>query len=921
MRARRYFQKTGKKVTINGSDTAGNQESRPRNQDSSRKTVIVEDTSSKAIVAIDGVGYRPKDSKSVCIDTSNEIKKALDAPLIEDWVSDSDEDEYKEMVLKFDNVQHKPKQANQPRIGTGQRVVEPVLNNAMRTNHHNFSSSRRSFALTAVLTKSAIVQISTARQSSSRAATPVSADRPINTATSKPLVNVAKPRSNDFQKSHSLSRRHSYQQTTPKNTNLNNNVNAAKENSVNTAKGNKVTSAIGKHGINTVKSSACWGAPQNALKDQGYFDSGCSRHMIGNISYLADVKEHWNYHPIGVRFLIASRFPTPPLASSPAIVEPLHIELPFQEDQLQEDPPEDPPEVPMADNRTMAELLQVPTEGYEDVIVIPKIAANNFKLKHGLINLVQDKQFFGHDKDDPHAQIRYFNKITSTMRVPNIPSSSIKLMLFPFSLKGETQIWLEKEPPQSILTWDDLVSKFINQFFELHQLDTFYNELNVNDQDSLNSVAGGNFLDKIPRECLKIIESKSKVRQSRAKAIIAKVSTSSSTLAISFDVAELKDMLSRIVLLGVVLTRIQNCPATSGNVYRDNIQEEDLKGITTQSGVAYQGPTIPTSPKVVKQGTEVTKDQVQTPSLQSTAPVQPLVVQSETQTLVFEPVVAPVELKDLPPYLEYAFLEGDNKLPVIISKELGDKEKSALIKVLMSHKQAIAWKLSDIQGINPEFCTCKILMEEDYKPAVQNQRRVKPKIHDVIKKEVEKLLDAGLIYPISDSPWVSPLVYGKACHLLIELEHKTYWALKQANFNLAVVGDHRKVQLNELNELRDHAYENSLIYKEKTKRIHDSEIKNRVFNVGDRVLLFNSRMKIFSGKLKTRWSGPFTIAKVFPYGTAELSQANGPNFKVNGHRVKHYFGGDDFPDCKVFHALSFVLHPQELRILSFIFGI
>ncbi|GJS62709.1 reverse transcriptase domain-containing protein [Tanacetum coccineum] len=116
-----------------------------------------------------------------------------------------------------------------------------------------------------------------------------------------------------------------------------------------------------------------------------------------------------------------------------------------------------------------------------------------------------------------------------------------------------------------------------------------------------------------------------------------------------------------------------------------------------------------------------------------------------------------VELKDLPPHLEYAFLEGDDKLPVIIAKDLKDEEKAALIKVLKSHKRAIAWKLSDIKGVDPEFCTHKILMEEDYEPTVQSQRRVNPKIHDVIKKEVEKLLDAGLIYPISDSPWVSPV--------------------------------------------------------------------------------------------------------------------------------------------------------------------
>nr|GEW19873.1 reverse transcriptase domain-containing protein [Tanacetum cinerariifolium] len=102
----------------------------------------------------------------------------------------------------------------------------------------------------------------------------------------------------------------------------------------------------------------------------------------------------------------------------------------------------------------------------------------------------------------------------------------------------------------------------------------------------------------------------------------------------------------------------------------------------------------------------------------------------------------------------------------------------------------------------------------------------------------------------------------------------------------------RKVQLNELNELRDQAYENSFIYKKKTKRLHDSKIKDRVFNIGDSVLLFNSRLKIFFSKLKSCWSGPFTIFHVFPYGIVELSQPEGPNFKVNGHRLKHYFRED-----------------------------
>nr|GEY09246.1 reverse transcriptase domain-containing protein [Tanacetum cinerariifolium] len=156
--------------------------------------------------------------------------------------------------------------------------------------------------------------------------------------------------------------------------------------------------------------------------------------------------------------------------------------------------------------------------------------------------------------------------------------------------------------------------------------------------------------------------------------------------------------------------------------------------------------------------------------------------------------------------------------------------------------------------------------------------------------------------PIGCTPY--KLVYEKSCHPPIELEHKAYWTLKHVNFNLKTAGDHRKLQLNELSKLRDQAYKNSMIYKERTKKLHDSKIKNRIFNIGDQVLLFNSRLKIFSRKLKTHWSGPFTITRVFPYGIIELSQPNDQNFKVNGHRVKHYFGGDIpsnvVPDLHIF---------------------
>ncbi|GJV93445.1 hypothetical protein Tco_1541258 [Tanacetum coccineum] len=119
------------------------------------------------------------------------------------------------------------------------------------------------------------------------------------------------------------------------------------------------------------------------------------------------------------------------------------------------------PVATMADTRTMSELLQAPTEGYGDAIVIPAILAENFELKVGLLQLVTSSQFYGFERDDPHAHIRWFNKITSTLKYKNVPHDAIKLILFPFSLEGAARIWLEKEPPRSILTWEGLELVFL----------------------------------------------------------------------------------------------------------------------------------------------------------------------------------------------------------------------------------------------------------------------------------------------------------------------------------------------------------------------------------------------------------------------------------------------------------------------------
>ncbi|GJX35692.1 reverse transcriptase domain-containing protein [Tanacetum coccineum] len=771
---------------------------------------------------------------------------------------------------------------------------------------------------------------------------------------------------------------------------------------------------------------------------------------------------------------------------SPIVVEPINLEK---------------PEVTMADNRTMAEMLQAPTEGYEDAIVVPAITADNFELKHNY--------FYDEVPDRPERFQQRFDE-------------------------SFYEAWDR---------FNDLLRACPHHgFSELHQLDTFYNSLNSNDQDSLNSVAGGKFLDKRPRECLKIIESKFKVRHSRNKAVVAKVSTSASTTglspnvaALTTDVAELKDMMKTILhdkqksaAPAPVKAVEQSCVtcggahsyrnylATDGNNYRDNILEYvsqavaanfnqgstsyrpqmvanqvrpptstsslgsfpgntianpigDMKAITTRSGVSYDGPQIP--PPVVEVDTEVTKDTV----FPCTEDVQPSVVQDDepivvpkTKTtlpylsrmnkekihekddlltlkfmeifrnlhfelsfadaLLYMPKFAPMfrrllnnkdkileltktpvnencsavilkkfleklgdpgrflipcdflemdeclalddlkasinlmplsigkelslpdltktrmilkltdrtvstpigiaeyvfvkvgtfyfpadfmvvdyvadprvplilgrpflrtaralidvhdvvqsgnptpyddpivstssptltpfegsdfllieeadaflalkddptspevdnsyydsegdillleailnsdpspppnqgsylpefrkelkicetktvepssndfpelELKELPSHVEYAFLEDDNKLPVIIGKDFRDEDKTGLLKVLRAHKHAIAWKMSDIKGIDPQFCTHRILMEEDTRPTVQHQRRVNLKIHEVIKKEVIKLLDAGLIYLIFDSPWVTPVhcVHKKGGMIVVTNEY------------------------------------------------------------------------------------------------------------------------------------------------------
>nr|GFA52279.1 hypothetical protein [Tanacetum cinerariifolium] len=247
-----------------------------------------------------------------------------------------------------------------------------------------------------------------------------------------------------------------------------------------------------------------------------------------------------NYDPKRERFLIASRFPTPPLACSffrmratvtsssklsrDQTSNPTSSTNPTPKGRIRRSSKQKvensnfkehlPPVATMTDNRIMAEMLRAPTEWCAEAIVFPPILAEQFELKHSLINMITSEQFFGLEKDNPHYHIRW----------------------------GACR-WLEKEPLRSITTWDDLVSKFINEFFPPHELQTFVmksrifskNSMNLFmwpgkdikisfvHQDSLNAAAGGNLLEKSPQDALTIIENKSKVRNSQSKPITSPV--------------------------------------------------------------------------------------------------------------------------------------------------------------------------------------------------------------------------------------------------------------------------------------------------------------------------------------------------------------------------------------------------------------
>ncbi|GJY40719.1 reverse transcriptase domain-containing protein [Tanacetum coccineum] len=424
----------------------------------------------------------------------------------------------------------------------------------------------------------------------------------------------------------------------------------------------------------------------------------------------------------------------------------------------------------MADNRTMAQMLQAPIEGYEDAIVVPPINANNFELKQPLINLVQSNKFTEFDSylalADLGASINLMPlSIWKKLQLSGLTETKMVLELADRTISKPTGVAenVFVKVGKFYFPADFVVLDFIadprvplilgRPFLRTaHALiDVYEGEITLRNDDqsltlkcgdapsiSYNNLESLKKVDLIDVTCEEYSQevlgfSDSVAYNNPSPYFDPIVSTSSPTLT-PFDESDF--LLFEEADAFIAIDDEPVSPVFNATYYDPEGDILILEALLNNDPLPHpnHGDYLPELQKDLKV-------------------VEPKKSSVEYATS-YEPKdeIPEVELKELPPHLEYAFLEENNKLPVIISKDLSQDEKTSLINVLKNRKQAIAWKLSDIKGIDPEFCSHKILLEDDYQPSVQHQRRVNPKIHDVIKKEVEKLLDAGLIYPISDSP-------------------------------------------------------------------------------------------------------------------------------------------------------------------------
>nr|GEX15200.1 reverse transcriptase domain-containing protein [Tanacetum cinerariifolium] len=383
----------------------------------------------------------------------------------------------------------------------------------------------------------------------------------------------------------------------------------------------------------------------------------------------------------------------------------------------------------MADNRTMNELLQAPTEGYGEVIVILKINADHFEIKTNLLQLNQAST----------------SGTLSSNTIPN-PKGEMKAITTSSGVDYEGPLILTNHSPKKV------VERETEETTNKEQ--TNFQGSTAHIQPSVTPIPKPNVSKTLPKTNIPY-PSRLNDQKLRKKATNQMEKFFQIFQDLHFDIS----FVDALLLMAKFASTIKSLLTNKDKLFElakiplnENCSAMLLKKLPEKLRdpgkfrIPCDFPGMDGDICLIEK--LLNNDPFQIPSMD--------LKKGEVAKAKYSIEEPPeLKLKDLPLHLEYTYLEGVDKLPVIIAKDLKDNEKEALLKVLKSHKRAIAWKITDIKGIDPRLCTHKILMEEDYKLTVQSQRRVNLKIHEVIKKEVIKLLDAGMIYPISDGLWVS----------------------------------------------------------------------------------------------------------------------------------------------------------------------